>query len=292
MPAMTRPRRSMLFMPGSNSRALTKAGTLPADSVIFDLEDATSPDAKEKARSMVVERIAAGGLAPREVLVRINSPDTALGMADLEAIAGSGADGIVLPKVEAPETLEKAGARLDALGAPPGFAIWCMVETPMGILNVRELAASGGRLSGLIMGTSDMAKDLHATVTADRLPIIVALGTCLIAARAYGLAVIDGVHTDLEDQSGFEDVCRQGAMLGFDGKTLIHPKQIAAANAAFAPSHDIVDLSRRIIEAHSAAIREGSNVTVVDGKLIEVLHVEEAQRVVALAEAIDKIGES
>ncbi|WP_366654284.1 CoA ester lyase [Fodinicurvata sp. EGI_FJ10296] len=296
MSATTRPRRSMLFMPGQNERALAKAGTLAADSVVFDLEDATAPDAKPAARNAVVERLRAGGLAPREVLVRINALDTPWGPADLDALATAGADGIVLPKVESPDVITDAGRRLDTLGAPPGLAIWCMVETPMGVLNVRELAAvaavGGGRLAGLIMGTQDLAKDLHVNDTADRLPMVVALGTCLIAARAYGIVVIDGIHADLTDAAGLEAVCRQGADLGFDGKSLIHPKQIDAANAAFAPSSEAVDRARRIIAAHSEAIRDGRGVTVVDGRLIESLHVTEAQRLVALAEAIGKIGKA
>ncbi len=290
MVATTRPRRSMLFMPAQNERAMAKASTVPADVVIFDLEDATAPDAKPAARAAVVDRLQAGGLAPREVLVRINALDTAWGPADLEAAATAGADGIVLPKVERPETLVDAGQRLDALGAAPSVALWCMVETPMGVLNVRDLASSGGRLAGILMGTQDLAKDLHAGPSPDRLAMITALSTCLIAARAYGLAAIDGIHTDLSDAGGGLDAaCRQGAELGFDGKTLIHPKQIAAANAAFAPSPDAVDHARRVISAHSEAIRSGKGVTVVDGKLIESLHVTEAQRLVALAESIAKL---
>lgn len=279
----------MLFMPAQNDRAMAKATTVPADVVIFDLEDATAPDAKPAARAAVVDRLQAGGLAPREVLVRINALDTEWGSADLEAVAQAGADGIVLPKVETPATLTEAGRRLDAIGAAPGIALWCMVETPMGVLNVRDLASSGSRLAGLIMGTQDLAKDLHAGPSPNRLAMITALSTCLIAARAYGLSAIDGIHADLTDENGLDAACRQGAELGFDGKTLIHPKQITAANIAFAPSPDAIMHARRVISAHSDAIRSGKGVTVVDGKLIESLHVVEAQRLVALAESIGKL---
>jgi citrate lyase subunit beta/citryl-CoA lyase len=281
-----RPRRSVLYMPGSNTRALEKARTLPADALILDLEDAVTPDAKEAARANIVAAIGAGGYGGRELIVRVNGLNTPWGHADLVAAATSGADAVLLPKVESADGVRQAEAVLAAAGAPAGLKIWCMMETPLGILDAKEIAGASPRLGALVLGTSDLAKDLHAAHTPLRLPMITSLGLCLLAARAYGLAVLDGVHLDLDDAEGFAASYRQGAELGFDGKTLIHPKTIAAANAAFGPAADEVAFSRRIIEAHAAAAAEGKGVVVIDGKLIENLHVENACRLVALAEAI------
>ncbi|HYD65290.1 CoA ester lyase [Azospirillum sp.] len=285
--AMTvRPRRSVLYMPGSNARALEKGRTLPADALILDLEDAVAPDAKAEARATIKAAIAAGGYGGRELVVRVNALSTQWGYDDLVMAAGSGADAVLLPKVESADTVRQAEAVLRAHGAPEGQRIWCMMETPMAMLNVREIAGASAKLGALVMGTSDLAKDLHAAHTRDRLPMITSLGLCLLAARAYGLAILDGVHLDLADDEGFAHACRQGLELGFDGKTLIHPKTLAVCNAVFAPSADEVAFSRRIIEAHAAAVAEGKGVLLVDGKLIENLHVENARRLVAMAEAI------
>lgn len=286
-----RPRRSLLYVPGSNPRALDKARTLDADGLILDLEDAVAPDAKVAARERVVAAVRAGGWGPREVLVRANAADTPWGADDLAALAGSGADGIVLSKVERPETVKAAEAALAAAGAPDSLQLWCMVETPLGVLNAAAVAGSssrqaGGRLAGLILGTSDLAKDLRAAHEPGRQPLLTALGLCLLAGRAHGLAVIDGVHLDLEDVPGFAESCRQGAALGFDGKSLIHPKTLAAANAAFAPSMEAVETALRVIAAHAAALAAGQGVTVVDGRLVEALHVSDAERVVAMHRAI------
>lgn len=281
-----RPRRSVLYMPGSNARALEKGKELPADGLILDLEDATAPDAKEEARGQVVTAVQAGGYGPREIFVRVNGLDTRWGHADLVAAASSRADAVLLPKVESADEVRQAVRILETAGAPPEMRVWCMMETPRGILRAEEIADSTRRLAGFVMGTSDLAKDLHAAHTAMRLPMIVSLGTCLLAARAAGLAILDGVHLDLEDEAGFRKSCEQGRELGFDGKTLIHPKQLAAANEVFAPSEAEVATARRMIDAWDQAQREGKGVVVVDGKLVENLHVAEAKRIVALAEAI------
>ncbi len=286
MATVTRPRRSVLYMPGSNARALEKARGLAADGLILDLEDAVAPDAKDEARRQVCAALAAGGYGRRELLVRVNGLATPWGHADVAAAATSGADAVLIPKVESADTVRQVEAIMDAAGAPAGMAIWCMMETPMGILKAAEIAQASPRLGGFVMGTSDLAKDLHCAHTPLRLPMLTALSLCLLAARAHGLAIVDGVHLDLEDAAGFEASCVQGVELGFDGKTLIHPKTIEAANRAFAPSAAQVDWSRRIIAAHAQATAEGKGVVVVDGKLVENLHVANAKRLVALSEQI------
>jgi len=202
------------------------------------------------------------------------------------AAATSGAHGVLLPKVDSADTVRQAERLLDAHGAPPELALWCMMETPRGMLRAEEIADATPRLAGLVMGTSDLAKDLHCAHTALRLPMVTSFGLCLLAARAAGVAILDGVHLDLNDAAGFADQCAQGRELGFDGKTLIHPKQLAAANAAFAPSDAEVAWSRRVIAAHAEAAAAGKGVVLVDGRLIENLHVDNARRVVAMAEAI------
>lgn len=286
MAATARPRRSVLYMPGSNPRALEKARTLAADGLILDLEDAVAPDAKETARAQVVEAVKAGGYGARELLVRVNSLATPWGQADVAAAATSGAHAVLIPKVESADTVRQVEAVMVANGAPADMAIWCMMETPRGMLKAEEIAGSTPRMAGFVMGTSDLAKDLHCAHTRDRLPMITSLGLCLLAARAYGLAALDGVYLDLNDDEGFEYSCRQGLELGFDGKTLIHPKTIDAANRVFAPAEKEIAWSKTIIAAHAEAAAAGKGVVVVDGKLIENLHVENARRVVALADQI------
>lgn len=281
-----RPRRSFLYMPGANARALEKGRALPADGLILDLEDAVAPDSKTAARENIRDALAAGGYGGREVLVRVNGLNTPWGHDDLAMAAVSGADGVALPKVESADAVRQADALLRAAGAPESLRLWCMVETPFGVLNAKEIAGACPRLAGLIMGTSDLAKDLRAAHTAMRLPMLVSLGTCLLAARAYGLAILDGVHLDLNDDAGFAESCAQGRELGFDGKTLIHPKTIDACNAAYAPSDSEVAAARKLIAAHAAAQAEGKGVVVVDGKLVESLHVDAANRLVGLADAI------
>lgn len=286
MATVTRPRRSVLYMPGSNARALEKARTLAADGLILDLEDAVSPDAKDVARTQVVDAVKAGGYGGRELLVRVNGLNTPWFHADVTAAATSGAHAILIPKVESADAVRQAEAIMTAAGAPENMAIWCMMETPRGILKAEEIAASTPRLGGFVMGTSDLAKDLHCAHTALRLPMVTSLGLCLLAARAYNLAILDGVYLDLNDDAGFEASCVQGLELGFDGKTLIHPKTIDAANRVFAPSEQEIAWSQKIIAAHAEAAAEGKGVVVVDGKLVENLHVENAKRIVRLADQI------
>ncbi len=290
MAATIRPRRSMLYMPGSNARALEKGRSLAADALILDLEDAVAPDAKETARRQIVEALGAGGYGKREILVRVNGLDSEWGHDDIAAMAKSGADAILLPKVESAEMIRAAEEIMADHGAPAGLAIWCMIETPLGVLHAEEIAWGSRRMGGFVMGTSDLAKDLHCLHTPGRLPFVTSLSLCILAARAHGLAILDGVHLDLADDEGFAESCRQGLEFGFDGKTLIHPKTIEVANEVFAPSADEVAWSEKIIAAHEEAIAQGKGVVVVDGKLIENLHVEDAKRIVGLAAMIGEMA--
>ena len=287
MPEKPRPRRSMLFMPGSNPRVLDKARGLPADGLIFDLEDAVAPERKDAARAAVAAALAEGGYGRRELVVRVNPLDGPWGRADLATVARAPIDALLLPKVETAAEVRRAASLVEELGAPPELSLWCMLETPLGILAAREIAAASPRLAALVAGTSDLANDLRALPGRDRLPLLASLGLVVLAARAHRLAVLDGVHLNLADEEGFAASCRQGRVFGFDGKTLIHPKQIAAANAAFAPSEDEIAHARRIIAAHAEATAAGQGIVVVDGRLVEALHVESARRLIALAEAID-----
>jgi citrate lyase subunit beta/citryl-CoA lyase len=287
--AAIRPRRSLLFMPGVNRRALEKSRELPADGLIFDLEDAVAPDAKEAARGNVAEALGQGGYGRRELVLRVNALDTEWGEADLAAAAGMSLDAVLLPKVESPERVRATLARLDYAGAPPGLPVWCMIETPRGVLAAAEIAAASPRVAALVMGTSDLTKDLRARDTPDRLALLVSLQLVLLAARAHGLAALDGVHLDLADDEGFAAACVQGCIMGFDGKTLIHPKQIAPANTSFAPDASEVEHARKIIAAHAVAQAAGKGIVIVDGRLVENLHVEAARRTVALTEAIKEL---
>ncbi len=286
MPKSARPRRSVLYMPGSNARALEKARTLPADGLILDLEDAVAPDAKELARKQVCEAVAAGGFGMRELIIRVNALSTKWGYEDIAAASKSGAHALLLPKVESADAIRHMEAIMRANGAPDSMTIWAMMETPRSILESQRIAESTPRMDCLVMGTSDLAKELDCAHTHERLPFMTSLGLCLLAARASGLAILDGVYLDLNDEAGFEFACRQGSELGFDGKTLIHPKQVGPCNTVFTPRPEDVAWSRKIIEAHTAAAARGEGVVVVDGKLIENLHVESARRVVSMAEAI------
>ncbi|QJE73836.1 CoA ester lyase [Aerophototrophica crusticola] len=281
-----RPRRSVLYMPGANARALVKARTLPADGLILDLEDSVAPDAKDQARATVLEAVRTGGYGGRELVIRVNGLDTPWGYADLVAAATAGADAVLVPKVESGEALRMAERVLVNAGAPDTLQLWAMMETPRAILDAGSVASATRRLTCLVMGTSDLTKDLNARDLPDRLPMQASLAATLLAARAHGLAALDGVHVDLEDTDGFAASCRQGRALGFDGKTLIHPNQLEAANEAFAPTAAEVEKARKIIAAHAEAMAAGKGITVVDGKLVEALHVETARRTVALAEAI------
>ena len=286
MPKSARPRRSMLYMPGSNARALDKARTLPADSLILDLEDAVAPDAKELARKQVCEAVTAGGFGMREIIIRVNALSTRWGYEDIAMASKSGADRLLLPKVESADAIRHMESIMRANGAPDSLRIWAMMETPRSILESQRIAESTPRMEGLVMGTSDLAKELDCSHTPDRTPFMVSLGLCLLAARAAGLAILDGVYLDLNDEAGFAAACRQGHELGFDGKTLIHPKQIGPCNQVFTPRSQDVAWSRKIIDAYAAAAARGEGVVLVDGKLVENLHVETAQRIVSMADAI------
>jgi len=290
MTEAVRPRRSVLYMPASRASAIEKAKVLPADGLIFDLEDAVGPAEKEMARAQAVAAARSKAYGAREIVIRANGLDTPWGHADIAAIAGSGADAVLLPKVESPVTVRQADQILSANGAPESMRIWVMVETPLAMLRIEDIARAGGRLAALVMGTSDLAKELHAEHTPMRLPFVTGLGLSMLAARAYGLAILDGVHLDLADDSGFESACRQGREFGFDGKTLIHPKQVEPCNAVFAPDAREVDWSRRVIAAHADALAAGKGVVLLDGKLIENLHVDIARRTVAIADAIAARG--
>lgn len=282
-----RPRRSLLYMPGSNARALEKGRTVPADGLILDLEDAVAPDSKEIARQQVCEAVKAGGYGMRELVIRVNGLATPWGFADAAAASASGADAILLPKVESADAIRQLENIMLANGAPDSMAIWAMMETPRSILRAQMIAEASNRMECLVMGTSDLAKDLDCAHTRERLPMITSLGHCLLAARAAKIAILDGVFLDLNDQVGFEYACEQGKELGFDGKTLIHPKTVETANRVFTPSPKDVQWSRKIIRAHEEAEAMGLGVAVVDGMLIENLHVESAQRLVSMAEAIE-----
>jgi citrate lyase subunit beta/citryl-CoA lyase len=285
-----RPRRSALYMPGSNPRALEKARGLPADMLILDLEDAVAPERKEEARAAVCAAIAAGGYGRRELLVRVNALDTPWGAEELAALATAGADGIVLPKVNSPADVQEAARLLEAAAAPLGLALWVMAETARCILDIDAIAGSHPRLAGILMGTSDLARECRIRHTPDRYGFLLALSACVLAARAHGLEILDGVHLDLDDDEGLARSCAQGRDLGFDGKTIIHPKQLAAANTAFAPSADGLARARRIREAWRETTAAGKAVVVVDGRLVENLHVQEAERELALATQIDAMG--
>jgi citrate lyase subunit beta/citryl-CoA lyase len=281
-----RPRRSLLFLPGSSPRALEKARSLAADGLIFDLEDAVAPEMKDAARAGVAAALIAGGYAPRELVLRVNPLDTPWGHADLAVAATLPIDAVLLPKVENAERVRLTIALLDSLGAPPELGVWCMIETPLGVLAAAEIAGASPRLGALVLGTSDLTKDLHAREARDRLPLMTALGLVLLAARAHRRAVLDGVHLDLADAEGFAAACRQGRELGFDGKTVIHPQQIGPANAAFRPTAEEIARARRIIAAYAEASAAGKGAVRIEGRLVEALHVEEASRALALVEAI------
>lgn len=286
MTQSVRPRRSVLYMPGSNARAQEKAKSLACDGIIFDLEDATAPDAKAAARDVVSASISGGGYGRRELILRANGLDTPWGKDDVAAACKCGPDAILLPKVERAEQVKELEALMLAGGAPAKTTIMCMMETPLGILNAKEIAGASKRISCLVMGTSDLTKDLHSRHTAMRLPMLTSLGITLLAARAYHLSIVDGVYLDLNDAEGFKASCVQGLELGFDGKTLIHPSQVEPTNEVFSPSAQEIEHAKKIIVAYEAAQKEGKGVVLVDGKLVENLHVENAKRLVAMADAI------
>lgn len=280
-----RPRRSVLYMPAANQRALEKAKDIPADALIFDLEDAVAPDAKELAREQACNAAASSDYGNRELTIRCNGLDTPWGREDILAAAEAAPSAVVIPKVDGPEYLAEVSEVLDEGGAPAATEIWAMVETPAGILCVDQIAQFE-RTAVLVMGTNDMAKELRASITQDRHALLPYLAMCLLAARAADVGILDGVYNDINNEEGFEQVCRQGAEMGFDGKTLIHPSQVAPTNESFSPSLDELDFHQRVIEEFEAAQNEGRGVLTVDGKMIENLHVDEARRAIAMAEVI------
>jgi citrate lyase beta subunit len=280
------PYRSVLYMPGSKERALEKAKALAADALILDLEDAVAPSEKSAARDLVAKAVEAGGFGRRKLIVRINGLDTEWGIGDLSRIAGAGPDAILLPKVEGAGDILRVAASLSEHGAPEKTRIWAMMETPRGILNAPEIAASHGKLEGFVLGTNDLVKDLGAAHTPDRMPLVASLGWCLLAARAEELICVDGVYNAFKDDEGLRASCIQGRDMGFDGKTLIHPAQIAITNEVFAPSEDDVSLAREQVAAFETAEARGEGVAVVNGRIVENLHVVTARRLLARAESI------
>lgn len=284
--AILRPRRSVLYMPGANERALEKARTLPTDALILDLEDSVAPDAKPDARKRVAAAAASGEYGHREVAIRVNAPGTPWHEDDLRAAAEAGPDAVVVPKVDSAAIVHAVERALEAAGAPDRTAIWAMVETPRAMLDARAVAAASERLRVLVMGTNDLASELHAAHVPGRAPLLTGLSLALLGAREAGKAILDGVYNDVTDESGFEAECLQGRQFGFDGKTLIHPRQVEICNRVFAPSPEEVDRARRVIEAFDEALAEGRGVVTVDGRMIENLHVDDARRVLALAEAV------
>jgi citrate lyase subunit beta/citryl-CoA lyase len=286
-----RPRRSVLYMPASNSRALDKARELPADGLILDLEDAVAPEAKAQARDAVVKALNQG-FGDREVLVRINGLDTRWWVDDIDAAASARPDAVLVPKVSSPRQLQDLAARLVDMGTDPHVRVWAMMETPLAVLNVRDVAAaaldSETRLAGFVMGTNDLAKDTRARLVPGRAPMVPWLMNCIAAARAYGLDILDGVYNDLDNADGFAEECRQARDLGFDGKTLIHPRQIEPCNEAFSPTPEEVEVARKIIAAFDLPENENKAVIQIDGRMIERLHAEMARRTVAIADAIAK----
>ena len=277
-----RPYRSVLYIPGSKERALEKAKTLPVDAIIFDLEDAVAVEEKANARGLLAETLKNADYGSRAKIVRVNALDTEWGHADVETLKDVGADALLLPKVDSAEDVQ-ALAEL-----APGVAIWAMMETPLGILNAAQIAAHPA-LEGFVLGTNDLAKDLNTRARADREPLLTSLQLCMLAARAHGIVAIDGVYNAFKDDDGLRAECEQGRDMGFDGKTLIHPAQVETTNAAFAPSEDEVDLARRQIDAFEQAEANGQGVAVVDGKIVENLHIVTAKATLAKADAIAKL---
>jgi citrate lyase subunit beta / citryl-CoA lyase len=287
---LARPRRSVLYMPGSNAKALAKAATLPADALILDLEDSVAPDQKVAARGEVTEAVRKGGFGGREVVIRVNGPHTPWGDEDLATASAAGPDAILLPKVDGPGAIMVAARALREAGAPEKTRIWAMMETPNAVLSAGSIAAvaadSASRLTVMVMGLNDLAKETRARLTPGRSTMTVWLARCVLAARAHGVDVIDGVFNDLKDLEGFREECVQGRDMGFDGKTLIHPSQIEICNEEFAPSSSEVESARAIIEAFALPENAGKGAIQLNGKMVELLHADMARRTLAIADAI------
>jgi len=286
-----RPRRSVLYMPAANTRALEKARTLAADALIFDLEDAVSPDAKDTARANACAAASSGTYGKREIVIRANALSTQWGKDDLAAIAKSGAHAALLPKVDGAADIEAALNVLHQAGAPQSLMLWCMIETPRGILRLEEIAAASDRVGCFVMGTNDLVKDLRAQFTPDQIAVLTSLSQTVLVARAYGKAVLDGVYNDIANTDGFKAQCRQGLAMGFDGKTLVHPSQVEPCNEIFAPSQQEVERARKIIDGFERAKAEGKGVVTLDGRMVEALHVELAKRTLAVHDAIAELAQ-
>ncbi|MAI90279.1 CoA ester lyase [Ponticaulis sp.] len=288
-----RPRRSVLYMPGANTRALEKAKTLPADSLIFDLEDAVAPEAKAEARENVCAAAKAGGYGHREICIRINGLDTEWGMDDLKAAVAAGPDAILAPKVVSGADINQLNDAMTAAGASEDMQLWVMIEMPKAILNIEDIAAAATRtrMTTFIMGTNDLAKELRASAKPNRqLAFGTSLSMSMLAARAYDIVAIDGVFNDIKDEHGLRDECEEGAAMGFDGKTLIHPSQLEITNEVFAPSPADVEHAQAVIAAFADPENAGKGVLKVNGKMTELLHLAEAKRVVAVSDAIQAIS--
>jgi citrate lyase subunit beta / citryl-CoA lyase len=289
IPMTPRPRRSALYMPGSNARALDKAKTLNADVLILDLEDSVAADAKEAARAQVSEAVRAAGFGRREIIIRINALGTPWGAEDLDAAIAAAPDAILVPKISAPNDLRILGKKLEAAAAGEAIGIWVMMETPLGILNAGAIAAAAldprTRLAGFVMGTNDLAKETRARIVPGRAPMRSWLMTCVAAARSYGLDILDGVYNDVGDAEGFERECVEARDLGFDGKTLIHPSQIDPCNRVFSPTPAEVDDARKILAAFALPENRDKGVIRIEGRMVERLHAEMARRLVAVADA-------
>ena len=281
-----RPRRSVLYMPGANTRALEKAKSIAADTLILDLEDAVAPEAKSEARTNVVAAVASGDYGTKELTIRCNGLDTPWGADDLRAAAQVGPHGVVIPKINSRDELLRIEDALVAAGAPNHTKIWAMLESPHAVINAYDICSATDRLVVLVMGTNDLAKELRCSIVAGRAPLMHGLSVCLNAARAAGKVILDGVYNAIDDPEGFGAECRQGAELGFDGKTLIHPSQVDPCNEAYSPTRAEIDHARRVIEAFDEAVAAGKGVVTVDGRMIENLHVDNARRVLAVAQAI------
>jgi citrate lyase subunit beta/citryl-CoA lyase len=286
-----RPRRSVLYMPGSNTRAIEKARTLPADAVILDLEDSVAPEAKAAARQQVMDAVAAGSFGPREVIVRINGLDTQWWLDDLNAVAKAKPDAVLVPKVSSPNHLEDVAERLVDISADQKIRVWAMMETPLAMLNARDIATAASdvetRLAAFVMGTNDLAKDTRAKIMPGRAAMLPWLMNCVAAARAFGLDILDGVYNDLSNAEGFARECSEARDMGFDGKTLIHPNQIGPCNAAFSPTTEEIAQANKVIAAFDLPENKDKGVVQLDGRMVERLHADMARRMVAIAQAIE-----
>ncbi len=285
-----RPRRSVLYMPASNAKAIEKARSLPCDAVILDLEDAVAPEAKDMARAQAIEAVAAGGFGAREVIIRVNGLDTPWGGDDLAAAAKAGPDGILVPKVN--DAADVARYDAEIASAPAKTRLWAMIETGRSLFRLDEIAAAGAfsRLSVWVMGTNDIAKEMRARQTPGREPFHAALGLSVAAARAYGLVILDGVYNDIDNDTGFEAICEQGVDFGFDGKTLIHPRQVEICNRVFSPSDADITFARAVIQAFAQPDNANKGAIRVEGRMAERLHLAQAERLVAVHEAITSAG--